>query len=512
MIGQLVGQYRITEKLGEGGMGAVYKGVDTMIEREVAIKVLKPEIAEQPALVERFRSEAVTLAKLNSPAIATLYNFFLADGKYFMVMEFVPGRTLDAVLRESGPMQPEKAVSMFRQILEGIQPAHNAGILHRDIKPSNIIVTPWGGVKVMDFGIARVLGASRLTREGTMVGTLEYIAPERVMGAESDVRADIYSLGILLYEMLSGRLPFQSTTEFEIMRGHVQEAPIPLTHHVAGVPAVLEAAVMKALAKSPAARHRDCAAFLAALQGESNFAELPATVAVDLPVLPPVPHTIQLPPPPPKSNAKLYAAVGGGVAAVALAGILVFNGANKPTAPVTPEPKVAAANPSLPKPSPAAPLPAPPQAKPTPSAPAVPAPTPVTPAASPEPPKPAEVALEPGLYVKHDATHTAIAAEPVTWKKSVGTIAGSASPNILKAPVTLLFSLPAGASVTDYQLILARPRKGARELKANLLSFSAKKLEGRIYQIEFTHGPGEYALTLPPADPPPPTAYTFRVE
>ena len=271
MIGEVVGQYKILEKLGEGGMGAVYKGLDTMVEREVAIKVLRPEIARQPELVERFRTEAITLAKLNSPGIATLFNFFRQGDDYFMVMEFVAGRTLDQVIREGGALPWERAVSMCCNILESIQPAHNAGILHRDIKPSNIMLTPWGSIKVMDFGIARVLGTSRMTREGLMVGTLEYIAPERVTGQEADARADLYSLGVVLYELISGRLPFDNTSEFAMMRGHVQETPPPFARFNSQVPPAIEAVVMKSLAKAPGDRFQSCADFVNALQSAARF-------------------------------------------------------------------------------------------------------------------------------------------------------------------------------------------------------------------------------------------------
>jgi serine/threonine protein kinase len=270
MIGQVVGQYKIVEKLGEGGMGAVYKGVDLMIEREVAIKMLRPEIARQPELVERFRAEAVTLAKLNYPGIAILYSFFRQGDDFFMVMEYVAGRTLDSIIRESGAMAWDRAVTLFCRILEAIQPAHQAGILHRDIKPSNIMLTNWGGVKVMDFGIARVLGSARMTREGRMVGTIEYIAPERIKGNEADARADIYSLGVVLYEMLTGHLPFESTSEYEIMRGHVQDPPPPFTKFGPNVPESIETVVMMSLAKSVDQRIQSCSAFLMALQNATQ--------------------------------------------------------------------------------------------------------------------------------------------------------------------------------------------------------------------------------------------------
>src|SRR5262245_17311449 len=152
MIGYTVGTYKITEKLGEGGMGAVYRGIDIMLEREVAIKALRPELARQPDLVERFRSEAKTLAKLNHPNIATVYNFLRQNDDFFMVMEFVQGETLDNVIKRFGAMPIERAVPLFCHALEGIEHAHRMGIVHRDIKPANMMMTAEGTIKVMDFG------------------------------------------------------------------------------------------------------------------------------------------------------------------------------------------------------------------------------------------------------------------------------------------------------------------------------------------------------------------------
>jgi tRNA A-37 threonylcarbamoyl transferase component Bud32 len=282
MMGQLVGQYRITDKLGEGGMGTVYKAMDVMIEREVAIKMLRPEIAGKPDLLQRFRAEAITLAKLNHAGIATLYNFMQHGDDYFMVMEYVPGRTLEEVERESGALPWQIAVPLFEKILDAVQPAHEFGILHRDIKPANIMLTTWGAVKVMDFGIARVLGAARTTREGSMVGTIEYIAPERVEGKESDARGDIYSLGVVLFEMLSGRLPFQCDSEWELMRCHLQD-PLPSLYEVQpDVPAEIENVLRRATAKSPDARFSRCDEFTNALRSASGNIAIGKKAIIDL--------------------------------------------------------------------------------------------------------------------------------------------------------------------------------------------------------------------------------------
>ncbi|MEW6127270.1 MAG: serine/threonine-protein kinase [Acidobacteriota bacterium] len=265
MIGTVLGNYKITDKIGEGGMGAVFRGLDEMLEREVAIKMLRPELARQPDVVERFRSEAVTLAKLNHPNIATLYSFLRHGDDYFMVMEYVRGNTLEAIIRNFGAISYERAIPLFCQALEGIDHAHKQGIVHRDIKPANVMVLETGSVKVMDFGIARMLGSARLTRQGNVVGTIEYMSPEQIKGEETDARSDIYSLGMLLYEMLTGRLPFESTSEYELMRFQVEEAPPPPTTHSANIPPQIEQAIMRALAKKRDARYQTAGEFRAVL-------------------------------------------------------------------------------------------------------------------------------------------------------------------------------------------------------------------------------------------------------
>ncbi|MBZ5547095.1 MAG: protein kinase [Acidobacteriia bacterium] len=265
MIGRVVGNYRLVERLGEGAMGAVYKGVDLMVEREVAIKMLRPEIARQPDIVGRFHAEAVTLAKLNHPNIATLYSFFREGDEFFMVMEFVAGRTLDAMIRERPPMLPERAVDIAVQVLDAVEHAHSLGILHRDLKPANIMLTSTH-VKVTDFGIARALGQARMTREGNIVGTLEYLAPERIRGQEADIRSDLYSVGVVLYEMLSGRLPFERDTDYELMRAQLEEPPPTFSSlGQSSIPAPLEEVVLKALAKLPEQRFGTAGEFRRAL-------------------------------------------------------------------------------------------------------------------------------------------------------------------------------------------------------------------------------------------------------
>jgi tRNA A-37 threonylcarbamoyl transferase component Bud32 len=265
MIGRIVGNCKLLEKLGEGGMGAVFKGVDLMLEREVAVKMLRPELARQPELVERFRSEAVTLAKLLHPNIATLYSFLRQGDDFFMIMEYVAGRTLDEAIRSGGAMTPATAVPLFCQALDGVEYAHRQRILHRDLKPANLMLTADGSIKVMDFGIARVLGAARVTRAGNLVGTIEYMSPERIHGEETDIRSDLYSLGIVLYEMLTGRVPFSSPSEYELLKMQV-EVPVPPPRSlVPAIPEGIEAALLRSLAKKPGERFATAADFRAAL-------------------------------------------------------------------------------------------------------------------------------------------------------------------------------------------------------------------------------------------------------
>jgi len=345
MTGRIIGNYRVIAKLGEGGMGKVYRAVDSMVEREVALKSLKPEIAGQPGVIDRFRSEAVLLARLNHPAIAQLYAFFKDGDDYYMVMEYVAGETLEAVIRRDGPMPWNRAIGYATQILEGLSHAHSLGVLHRDLKPANIILTSAGKAKVMDFGIARALGAAGVTREGRIIGTLEYLAPERAQGKPADVRSDVYSAGIVLYEMVTGRLPFQSDSEYELLMAQVHQPPPPPSSLGIDLPPEVERAILKALEKDPDQRYADAAAF-----SEALLAIAPATPN------PPIPGPTAKPAAP-RINRKLprYAAVVAVAAVLLIAGVATT--LMRPKHPATPP--VAAAEPASgipPEPQPAAPV------------------------------------------------------------------------------------------------------------------------------------------------------------
>lgn len=265
MISNVVGNYQILAKIGEGGMGAVFRGLDLMLEREVAIKVLRPELAGQPQVVERFRVEAVTLARLNHPSIATLHNFLRHNDDYLMVMEFVRGETLESVIQRHGAAPLGQSLRLFGQALEGIAHAHALGVIHRDLKPSNLMLTETGAIKVMDFGIARVLGSARMTRTGRILGTIQYMSPEQVHGQEADARSDLYSLGIVLYEMVTGRVPFNSQSEFELMRAQIEDPPPPPREFAEHIPEAIERIILRALAKNPAERFQTAEEFHAAL-------------------------------------------------------------------------------------------------------------------------------------------------------------------------------------------------------------------------------------------------------
>lgn len=261
MIGRVIGTYKIEQKLGEGGMGAVYKGVDTMLDREVAIKALKPELASQTAVVERFRSEAVTLAKLHHPNIATLYSLFRQGDELYMVLEYVRGETLDEIMTRNGALSAEQVIPAFCQILDGINHAHEVGIIHRDIKPANIVMTENGTPKVLDFGIARLLGTNRMTRAGNIIGTLEYMAPEQVKGLETDARTDTYALGMMLYEVLTGRTPFDTENEFELMKLQTESMPPNPRSINPSIPLAVESAIMHAIQKDPDERFQTAGEF-----------------------------------------------------------------------------------------------------------------------------------------------------------------------------------------------------------------------------------------------------------
>jgi predicted Ser/Thr protein kinase len=265
MIGAQISQYRLLEKLGEGGMGVVYKGVDTLLDRVVAIKLVSAERDDNHELLERFKSEAKVQATLSHPNIATLYSYLVWEGRAVMVMEFIEGETLQQMIARRGPIPSDVAIPMFKQALLGVGAAHRRGIVHRDIKPANIMVNADGMVKVMDFGIAKVLGVQGTTSTNLRMGTAWYMAPEQVLNRPVDARTDIYALGVTLYEILSGQVPFRADSEYEVLSSHVQRIPELPTDHYPHIPQSCVDAVMRALAKDPEQRFASTEDFSAAL-------------------------------------------------------------------------------------------------------------------------------------------------------------------------------------------------------------------------------------------------------
>lgn len=272
MIGQSIQNYQVTAHLGEGGMGTVYKATDTVLGREVALKMLHTPLINQAQFLERFRKEARILAQLLHPNIAVIYNFIEQNNSHYMVMEYVEGKNLDSLLRQQRVLSYQVVVPVFIQALEGLHHAHKKGIFHRDIKPSNLILTPDGTVKLMDFGIAKMAGEQRMTQVNRVVGTVEFMAPELIQGKDPSVASDIYATAVTMYELLTGKLPFESTTDFNLMQEIMQKKPPAPDKLNTAIPKQLSSILMKAMEKKPENRFADARALQLALL--SSFPEL----------------------------------------------------------------------------------------------------------------------------------------------------------------------------------------------------------------------------------------------
>lgn len=284
MIGQTFGPYKITEKIGEGGMAVVYKGYQQSLNRYVAIKMLRVELAQDQEFVTRFRREALAVAELNHPNILHVYDAGYGNGVYYIVMAFVEGGSLRDLMAQ-GPLETEYAVSLATQLADALNHAHQRGLIHRDVKPNNVLISRDGRPLLTDFGIAKALHESKgLTRTGTAIGTPEYMAPEQIQGQKVDGRTDIYALGIVLYEMLVGWAPFSATTPVAALYKQVNEPPPPLRQANINVPTWLEGVVNKTLAKAPQDRYQQASELADALRQRKAPGKVPTPIPGTVPV------------------------------------------------------------------------------------------------------------------------------------------------------------------------------------------------------------------------------------
>src|SRR5580698_8011941 len=250
------GRYELTHLIARGGMAQVYRAMDRQLERPVALKVLFPELSIDRTFVERFRREAQAAANLSHPNIVPVFDWGEDDGSYFIVMEYVDGRALSAVLKDPEPLPPRQIASIGAGVAAALAFAHRHGVIHRDVKPGNVLITPDGEVKVTDFGIARAVNTEEsLTQTGAVMGTAAYFSPEQAEGKGVDARSDIYSLGVVLYEMAVGKPPFTGDSPVAVASKHVRDQPVLPREANPAVPAALEAIIMKALSKSPDDRY-----------------------------------------------------------------------------------------------------------------------------------------------------------------------------------------------------------------------------------------------------------------
>src|SRR5438270_10110502 len=301
-------RYKVVSRLGSGGMADVYLAEDQQLGRKVALKLLHHRFAENPGFVERFRREAQAAAGLQHPNVVGVYDRGAFDGTYYIAMEYLPGRSLKQLIRQEAPVDPVRAIDITIQILKAARFAHRRGVIHRDLKPHNVMLDEADHAKVTDFGIARA-GASDMTETGSIMGTAQYLSPEQAQGHAVSEASDLYSIGVVLYELLTGQVPFDADSAVTIALKHVSEAPTAPTQVNPSVPPALEEVVLWALNKNPADRPRNADELITALEAAKaailagQAGERPAAMAaaggglVGAPGPPPAPAAAPVGPP-----------------------------------------------------------------------------------------------------------------------------------------------------------------------------------------------------------------------
>ncbi len=273
------GRYKLLDVIGDGGMARVFRATDTRLDRTVAIKILREQFTAEPQFIERFKQEARLAAALAHPNVVGVYDVGEENGQYYMVMEYVPGDNLKQIIAREAPMPLGTVVSFMRQLAAALDFAHTHGVVHRDIKPENILVTDKREVKVGDFGIARALAGSALTATGTVLGSVSYFSPEQASGQQATAESDLYAAGMVLYEMLTGHVPFAGPNPVAVAMAQVNDSPALPTNFVPELPRPVEAVVLKAIAKDPSQRYHSGYELMAALTAAAKPAPPPPVVA-----------------------------------------------------------------------------------------------------------------------------------------------------------------------------------------------------------------------------------------
>lgn len=297
-------RYHLTEEIGSGGMAIVYKGHDALLDRTVTVKILREQFSSDEAFIERFRKEAKAVARLSHPNIVSIYDVGQEGGYYYLVMEFVPGWNLKDLIKQRAPLPVGEAVGLMVQLLDGLEHAHNNGIIHRDIKAQNVLVTPAGRVKITDFGLARAATEATVTFQGSIIGSVHYLAPEQAKGEVASPQSDLYAVSVVLYEMLTGKLPFQGETPVSVAMQHLQSEPVPPREYNQSLSPGLEDVVLKGLAKLPQDRFKTAESMRQELEKVAFSTEDPTRVLTPAPNAPKPSLPIQEKPEPVQEETK----------------------------------------------------------------------------------------------------------------------------------------------------------------------------------------------------------------